>query len=111
MKTGEMSCDWFPCNVKFKNGCYGILAINVFMYDRKQALTLSFCIHWSGGPVDLKSYWPPKKVTGPNIVKKICCYRGAHRFRIPLPCSYVTCFLNVNFSDLENKLDTEAREY
>ena len=25
-----------------------------------QALTLSFCIHWPGGPVDLKSYWPPK---------------------------------------------------
>ena len=27
--------------------------------------------------------WLPKKVTGQNIVNKICCYRGAHRFRRP----------------------------
>ena len=31
------------------------------------ALTLNFCTQWPVGPVDAKSYWPPKKVTGPKV--------------------------------------------
>ena len=30
-----------------------------------QALTLGLWVQWPGGPVDLKTYWPPKKITGP----------------------------------------------
>ena len=30
-----------------------------------QALTLGLWVQWPGGPVDLKTYWPPKKLTGP----------------------------------------------
>ena len=30
-----------------------------------QALTLGLWVQWPGGPVDLKTYWPPKKFTGP----------------------------------------------
>ena len=48
-----------------------------------QALTLNICIHWPRGPVDLKSYWPTQKVTGPNPVNKICCYQGARRITKP----------------------------
>ena len=62
----------------------------------------------------MKSYWPGQKVTGPNIVNKICCYRGARHFRRPsfdrsdfmktFRSSYVVCvFLNVKFSDCKNK--------
>ena len=36
----------------------------------EQALTLSCCTQWPVGPVDFKSYWPPKKVTGPNFFIK-----------------------------------------
>ena len=25
----------------------------------EQGSTITFCIHWPGGPVDFKSYWPP----------------------------------------------------
>ena len=31
-----------------------------------QALTLGLWVQWPGGPVDLKTYWPPKKRTGPG---------------------------------------------
>ena len=31
-----------------------------------QALTLGLWVQWPGGPVDLKTYWPPKKLTGPG---------------------------------------------
>ena len=97
------NCLMFPRSShgkKFNGSC--------FIY---QALTLSFCIHWPGRPVDLKSYWPPKKVTGPNIVKKICRYRGAHRFRRPSFdrsdimktswSSYVACFFKCKFFRLQ----------
>ena len=30
-----------------------------------QALTLGLSMQWPGGPVDLKTYWPPQKLTGP----------------------------------------------
>ena len=30
-----------------------------------QALTLGLWVQWPGGPVYLKTYWPPKKLTGP----------------------------------------------
>ena len=30
-----------------------------------QALTLGLWVQWPGGPVDLKTYWSPKKLTGP----------------------------------------------
>ena len=30
-----------------------------------QALTLGLWMQWPGGPVDLKTYWPPQKLTGP----------------------------------------------
>ena len=33
---------------------------------RRQALTLGLWVQWPGGPVDLKTYWPPKKLTGPG---------------------------------------------
>ena len=32
-----------------------------------QALTLSFCTQWPVGPVDVKSYWPPKKSFWPKM--------------------------------------------
>ena len=35
------------------------------IYEHSQALTLGLWVQWPGGPVDLKSYWPPKKLTGP----------------------------------------------
>ena len=31
-----------------------------------QALTLGLWVQWPGGPVDLKTDWPPKKLTGPG---------------------------------------------
>ena len=31
-----------------------------------QASTLGLWVQWPGGPVDLKTYWPPKKLTGPG---------------------------------------------
>ena len=34
-------------------------------YDAQQALTLGLWMQWPGGPVDLKTYWPPQKLTGP----------------------------------------------
>ena len=36
--------------------------------DGEQALTLSFCTQWPVGPVDVKSYWPPKKIISPKFV-------------------------------------------
>ena len=27
--------------------------------------------YWPGGPVDLKTYWPPKKLTGPYLKTKL----------------------------------------
>ena len=30
-----------------------------------QAFSLGLWMQWPGGPVDLKTYWPPKKLTGP----------------------------------------------
>ena len=35
-------------------------------HRRCQALTLGLWVQWPGGPVDLKTYWPPKKLTGPG---------------------------------------------
>ena len=35
-------------------------------YNR-QPSTLSSWSHWPRGPVDLKSYWPPGKSTGPHF--------------------------------------------
>ena len=35
------------------------------MTHSAQALTLGLWVQWPGGPVDLKTYWPPKKLTGP----------------------------------------------
>ena len=32
-----------------------------------QPSTLSSWSHWPRGPVDLKSYWPPGKSTGPHF--------------------------------------------
>ena len=34
--------------------------------EEVQALTLGLWVQWPGGPVDLKTYWPPKKLTGPG---------------------------------------------
>ena len=31
-----------------------------------QALTLGMWMQWPGGPVDLKTYWPPQKLSGPQ---------------------------------------------
>ena len=31
----------------------------------RQALTLGLWMQWPAGPVDLKTYWPPKKLTAP----------------------------------------------
>ena len=46
-----------------------------------QGSTITFCIHWPGGPVDFKSYWPPKKVTGPNFfVVGIHIYTDKNRY-------------------------------
>ena len=36
-----------------------------------QALTLGLWVQWPGGPVDLKTYWPPKKLTGPYLKTKL----------------------------------------
>ena len=36
------------------------------LYNTIQALTLRLLVQWPGGPVDLKTYWPPKKLTGPG---------------------------------------------
>ena len=36
------------------------------MGGTSQALTLGLWVQWPGGPVDLKTYWPPKKFTGPG---------------------------------------------
>ena len=36
-------------------------------HTRMQPSTLSSWSHWPRGPVDLKSYWPPKKSTGPQF--------------------------------------------
>ena len=33
--------------------------------DGLQALTIGLWMQWPGGPVDLKTYWPPQKLTGP----------------------------------------------
>ena len=38
----------------------------VMVKDPQQALTLGLWVQWPGGPVDLKTYWPPKKLTGPG---------------------------------------------
>ena len=38
---------------------------NFFDIETFQALTLGLWVQWPGGPVDLKTYWPPKKLTGP----------------------------------------------
>ena len=39
-----------------------------------QGSTITFCIHWPGGPEDFKSYWPTKKVTDPNLFLGIHIY-------------------------------------
>ena len=36
----------------------------------EQALALGLWVQWPGGPVDLKTYWPPQKSTGPPKNKK-----------------------------------------
>ena len=75
-------------------------------------IKLLYPLAW-GGACRFEKLLAPQKVTGPNIVKKICCYWGAHRFsrssfnRSDIMktfwSSYVACFLNVNFSDCNNK--------
>ena len=37
-----------------------------------QALTLGLWMQWPGGPVDLKTYWPPKKLTSPFPKPNLC---------------------------------------
>ena len=54
-----------------------------------QALTLSFCNQWPGGPVDFKIYLPPAKVTGPDFfsdIKHIMCamHRGSFVYVGPI---------------------------
>ena len=54
-----------------------------------QALTLSFCNQWPGGPVDLKIYLPPTKVTGPDFfsdIKHTICamHRGSFVYVGPI---------------------------
>ena len=46
----------------------------------QQGPTITFCIHWPGGPVDLKSYWPAKKVTGPNFFVGTHIYSDKNRY-------------------------------
>ena len=41
------------------------LSQDVLSDDTNQALTLGLWMQWPGGPVDLKTYWPPQKLTGP----------------------------------------------
>ena len=43
------------------------IQIQLQISNTTQGSTITFCIHWPGGPVDFKSYWPAKKVTGPNF--------------------------------------------
>ena len=51
------------------------------LVDRRQGSTIMFCIHWPGGPVNFKSYWPAKKVTGPNFfVVGIYIYSDKNRY-------------------------------
>ena len=45
-----------------------------------QGSTITFCIHWPGGPVNFKSYWPAKKVTGPNFFVGIHIYSDKNRY-------------------------------
>ena len=40
--------------------------LNTLNRHISQALTLGLWVQWPGGPVDLKTYWPPKKLTGPG---------------------------------------------
>ena len=43
-----------------------VRASSVMKLALYQALTLGLWVQWPGGPVDLKTYWPPKKLTGPG---------------------------------------------
>ena len=76
------------------------------------ALDIKLLYPWAQGASRCEKLLPPSNVTGPNIVNKICCYQGAHRFRRPSFdrsdmkiswSSYVACFFNVNFLDSNNK--------
>ena len=49
------------CNVQFTKGKLAWHKAK----DLDQALTLGLWMQWPGGPVDLKTYWPPQKLTGP----------------------------------------------
>ena len=42
------------------------LTASLHIHVMLQALTLGLWVQWPGGPVDLKTYWPPKKLTGPG---------------------------------------------
>ena len=43
----------------------GSLGLSTHYTHVIQALTLGLWMQWPGGPVDLKTYWPPQKLTGP----------------------------------------------
>ena len=51
------------------NSKYVCFAVRMLLFKIplyvNQALTLGLWMQWPGGPVDLKTYWPPKKLTGP----------------------------------------------
>ena len=56
------------CHLSFNGFVNGV----VLRYEKyvkaqhNQALTLGLWVQWPGGPVDLKTYWPPKKLTSPG---------------------------------------------
>ena len=61
---------WFDAATRFFNGRLSKLqpcakyGSSIFWF---QPSTLSSWSHWPRGPVDLKSYWPPGKSTGPHF--------------------------------------------
>ena len=46
-------------------------AIGITKGEQALTMTLGLWVQWPGGPVDLKTYWPPKKLTGPFLKTKL----------------------------------------
>ena len=49
-------------------GLVGPVARGASRFENLLALQKTY---WPGGPVDLKTYWPPKKLTGPYLKTKL----------------------------------------
>ena len=74
LNVDSISATFFPEAIKAESsagldiGLVGPVARGASRFENLLAPQKTY---WPGGPVDLKTYWPPKKLTGPYLKTKL----------------------------------------